>query len=208
MATICPTVTAKNPEQYKTQLKRVLQFAKRVHIDIADGKFAPVNLVMAPHLGLPSKLHVDIHVMYQQPEKVIDDLIRLKPDMVITHAEAEGDFLKIARALHDNNIRVGVALLPKTHPKVIEPAINDIDHVLIFSGDLGHFGGTANMGLLKKADLLLAMKPELEIGWDGGINSTNIQRLVAGGVDILNVGGYIQHAENPEEHFDSLEKLL
>jgi pentose-5-phosphate-3-epimerase len=47
----------------------------------------------------------------------------------------------------------------------------------------------------------------LEIGWDGGINDRNISQLVFGGVDVLNVGGYIQNANNPERAYNSLFRI-
>ena len=44
-ATICPTILASTPEEYQRQMTRVSQFATRVHIDLADGHFAPVLTV-------------------------------------------------------------------------------------------------------------------------------------------------------------------
>jgi ribulose-phosphate 3-epimerase len=50
-------------------------------------------------------------------------------------------------------------------------------------------------------------KPELEIGWDGGVNDQNISQLAFAGVDVFNVGGFIQKAENPEKAFNTLERI-
>lgn len=208
MPVICPTVTAKTPDEYKRQARTAMDIAKRIHIDLADGIFAPVRLISPGKIRLPSSVRVDVHLMYKKPEAQLNRLIELEPDLVILHAESEGNFVEMADRLHESGIKVGVALLPKTAPTVIEPALELIDHVLIFSGDLGHFGGTANLGLLKKAEYLKQRKPSLEIGWDGGINSTNVKRLVEGGVSVLNVGGYIQKADNPRAHFDSLDGLI
>src|SRR5690606_29724349 len=94
-------------------------------------------------------------------------------------------------------IAVGVALLAKTPVEVIEPALSEIDHVLVFSGSLGHFGGRANTHLLTKVLHLKQLKPSLEIGWDGGINDKNAAVLAAGGVDGLNTGASIHHAIAP-----------
>ncbi|MGI0133798.1 MAG: hypothetical protein ACREBW_02415, partial [Candidatus Micrarchaeaceae archaeon] len=83
-----------------------------------------------------------------------------------------------------------------------------IDHVLIFSGHLGHFGGSADTRLLAKVRELRSLKPSVEIGWDGGVNATNAAELAAGGVDVLNVGGFIQHAVNPVQAYSYLEDLV
>ena len=183
-------------------------FAKRIHLDCMDGKFAPTKSPGLNHLQWHHNLEVDLHLMYEHPENEIDEIIRLKPELVIVHAEAGGNFVVIARQLHEANIRIGVALLPKTPIDVIKPALEYTDHVLIFSGDLGHFGGSANLVLLDKVKKAKDLNPELEIGWDGGVSDTNVAQLVDAGVDVLNVGGYIQRAEKPAERYDILSNLI
>ena len=53
-----------------------------------------------------------------------------------------------------------------------------------------------------------AMKPSLEIGWDGGINDQNAQVLARGGVDVLNTGGFIHHAAQPAAAYQALYKQV
>ncbi len=208
MAVICPTVTPLSINDYHQQLERITKFTKRIHIDCMDGKFAPTKSPSLKHLSWPKNIDVDIHLMYEHPEDEITQLIQLKPKLVILHAEAGGNFVTMANDLHEANIRVGVALLPKTPVDVIKPALEITDYVLIFSGDLGHFGGSPNLVLLDKVKKAKQMKPEVEIGWDGGIGDTVVKPLVEAGVDVLNVGGYIQKAENPAERYDILKNLL
>jgi len=208
MAVICPTVTAKDPHTYRTQLERVALFSDRIHLDLADGKFATKSIEINK-IWLPDKKTVsDIHIMYENPADYLDKLISLSPNLVIVHAEADGNFPEIARRLHEANIKAGVALLAETEPDVIVPSIEHIDHVLVFSGHLGHFGGVADLTLLGKVDKLRKLKKDLEIGWDGGINDKNARELIAGGVDVLNVGGYIQRSENPDKAYAKLNLLV
>lgn len=208
MAVVCPTITSENNHQYREQMERVAPYVKRVHIDFMDGEFAPSKSAGLQQAWWPEKLVADLHVMHQNPEKDVDQIIRLKPHLAIVHAEANGNFVVIARKLQEANIKVGVALLAKTSVDVIKPALEYLDHVLIFSGDLGHFGGQADLHLLEKVKQAKELKHTLEIGWDGGISDANIQALVEGGVDVLNVGGYIQRAENPKERYDILHNLI
>ena len=133
---------------------------------------------------------------------------KLAPRLVIVHAEAEGGFRDFAEALHGHGVQVGVALLPQTPVSAIEPALALIDHVLIFSGDLGHFGGQANLQLLSKVKQLRDLKPALEIVWDVGINEQKSKKLAAVGVDVLNVGGFIQKAQDPHKSYAQLQVTL
>ena len=207
-AVICPTVTARNADEYREQMERLAGFVTRVHIDLADGVFTPVKLTPIKDVWWPSGVRADIHVMYQNPFKHIKELLELRPQLVIIHAEADGDFMGFADKLHEAGVEVGVALKPETPARTIEPALDLIDHVLVFSGHLGHFGGQANTHLLTKVLHLKQLKPSLEIGWDGGINNKNAATLAAGGVDVLNTGGFIQHASDPQAAYEMLEETV
>lgn len=208
MAIICPTVTAYDPHQYREQMERVTPFAHRIHIDLMDGDLAPTKSPSVAQVWLPEGIKTDIHIMYRKPAEVLGRLIELKPHMVVFHAEADGMFEEIAERLKNHSIKVGVALLPGTEVSLIEPAIHLINHVLIFSGDLGHFGGKADLSLLGKVGELKAIKPHLEIGWDGGINADNALTLINNGVDVLNTGGFIQRASDPATAYATLKAIV
>lgn len=206
--TICPTVTARNADEYREQMERVAPFAERVHIDVADGIFTPVKLAPLKNVWWPHGVRADLHVMFQKPFEYAKEYIKLGPKLVIVHAEAEGQFFSFAEELLKQHIKVGIALKPHTAVDKISAALEWVDHVLVFSGNLGHFGGTANTHLLTKVLHLRQLKPSLEIGWDGGINATNANLLAAGGVNVLNVGGFIHHASDPAAAYRQLEAAL
>lgn len=208
MAIICPCVTPTDSKQYRQQLERVTPFAKRIHLDFMDGQLAPVTSPELSDITVPKNLKVDLHLMYQNPARHMRAIVKLKPHLVIVHAEADGNFVTFAQILHKMGMKVGVALLPETPANAIKPALDYIDHVMIFSGDLGHFGGSADLDLLIKAQAIKHLKKSLEIGWDGGINDSNIHLLAAGGVDVLNVGGFIQKASNPKAAYATLRSKL
>jgi ribulose-phosphate 3-epimerase len=208
MAIICPAILAKDLPTYKTQLGRVEPFAKRIQIDLCDAVFAPTTTVGLDEVYWPPKIKADLHLMYQNPTRHMRAIVRLKPNLVIVHAEADGDFMTFAQILNKLKIKVGVALLPETPAAAIKDALPHIDHVMIFSGNLGKFGGDADLDLLVKAQALKHLKPELEIGWDGGVNDHNAHLLKAAGVDVLNVGGFIQNAKKPASAYATLKKQI
>lgn len=208
MAIICPCVTPTDSKQYRQQLERVTPFAKRIHLDFMDGQLAPTTSPDLSDITFPKGHKIDLHLMYQNPARHMRAIVKLKPHLVIVHAEADGNFVTFAQILHKMGMNVGVALLPETPASAIKPALEYIDHVMIFSGDLGHFGGSADLDLLIKAQAIKHLKKSLEIGWDGGINDSNIHLLAAGGVDVLNVGGFIQKASNPKAAYATLRSKL
>lgn len=189
-------------------MERIARFATRVHIDLSDGVFAPAKTISPDEIWWPGGVRADLHVMMRRPFEHAKLFLNLHPQLVIVHAEAEGDFVGFAEEAHAHGVEVGVALLPQTSPELIRPALKWVDHVLIFSGNLGHFGGQADMRLLTKLKHVRELKPSLEIGWDGGINDQNARALAMAGVDVLNTGGFIHHASDPRAAFDRLEKIV
>ncbi len=205
MPIICPTVLADSTDDYKNQLERVAAFAKRIHLDMADGVFAPSKTIPIRDMWRPDGIDVNLHVMYQEPHKYLEDMLALKPMLIILHAECSSDISALAKGIHQAGVKVGLALLADTPVEKIKPYLDDIDHVLLFAGTLGSHGGVADMSCLDKADELKRLKPRLEIGWDGGVSDTTAATLVAGGVDVLNAGGFIQHAEDPKAAYEKLQ---
>jgi pentose-5-phosphate-3-epimerase len=207
MPIICPTVTAKDKPTYNEQMKKVAHLGQRIQIDLDDGIFAKGINVSPDDAWWPAGLLADFHLMYQNPLPSVQKILEHKPNLIIVHAEADGDFNIFTESCRRAGVKVGVALLPETDPKVIISSLAHLDHVLIFSGHLGHFGGSADLGLLHKVAYLKSHDPGVEIGWDGGINDQNVSALVSGGVDVLNVGGYIQNSSTPERAYKSLQRI-
>jgi ribulose-phosphate 3-epimerase len=204
MSIICPTVTAFDLTQYSEQLQRVTPFAERVHIDLMDGEFAPTISPSLEEILLPHDVEVDVHLMYQEPMAVLDKLIHMKPHMVVIHNEAHVHHMHFTAELHKHDIEVGLAILQDTPVDYAYQIMHSFDHVLVFSGNLGYHGGTADLNLLDKVKKIREHHPDAEIGWDGGINDMNIAQLIDSGVDVLNVGGYIQKASDPQAAYATL----
>lgn len=208
MSVIAPAVLAENTIAYKEQMDRIAGFAERVHIDITDGEFAPTFTVGINDLWAPEGWLVDVHVMAHNLQEYVPKLIALRPNMIIVHAEARSDVLGALNQIKQADIRAGLALLRPTVPKTVEQLIQTAEHVLIFSGELGRFGGTASLMQLEKIRLVKAINPQVEIGWDGGVTVDNTYSLVQGGVDILNVGGAIQKSSDPRGTFARLQQEI
>ena len=207
MSVICPSVLAATLEDYNDQLAAIESFAERIQIDLGDGQFTTETLAL-DDVHWPSSITADIHLMYSRVSDALPKLIALQPSMVILHAETD-EYLETAiNHLHDHGIAVGIALLQATEVSTAEQLIKKAEHVLIFSGSLGSFGGKADLGLLRKVAEIRAINPDIEIGWDGGANAENARQLRDGGVDVLNVGGAIQKANRPENAYRELVRLI
>ncbi|MDR1032398.1 MAG: hypothetical protein LBL84_00080 [Candidatus Nomurabacteria bacterium] len=197
MAVIAPTITVTSDEAYKQKVVQLHEFAERVHIDITDDKFTPHPLVTEAQAWWPTEWQVDMHMMVKEPSKHLDAVIKIHPSLVIFHAEVEEDLAPVIKKLHNSGIKAGVALLKPTYPATASKYIETVDHVMIFSGDLGYQGGKASLLQLEKVHLVKAINGAVEIGWDGGANVDNVFSMASAGVDVINVGGAIERASDP-----------
>lgn len=208
MSVIAPTITVETPEDFKASVERLQPFVQRVHIDISDGEFAPTFLLPEEQLWWPKEWIVDIHAMVARPEEHLAALIALKPNLIVFHAETGQNLTPILNEIKKNGIKAGVALQRPTVPSSVNAAIENADHVLVFSGDLGHYGGVASLMQLEKVRLIKAINPNVEIGWDGGVSVENAYTLTQGGVDVLNTGGAIANSADPAGAYATLVKEI
>lgn len=205
MATaVAPAILAETSDQYKQMMEKIHQFANRVHIDISDGEFAPTFTINPSEAWWPQGWHADIHAMVARPSEYVDQLIALKADLIIFHAEVTEDLLPVIQKIKTSGLKAGIALQRSTVPSNVASLIEQVDHVMIFSGDLGHYGGTANLMQLEKVRLIRTIRQDVEIGWDGGINVENAFSLAQAGVDVLNVGGTIAKSDDPAAMYSTL----
>lgn len=204
MATIAPAILTDNLEEYKARLEQVATFAQRVHIDISDGEFTPTFTINEADAWWPTNVQADIHAMVARPSEHLANLIAKRPNMIIFHAEVQEDLTKIFQYVRQNGIKAGLALQRPTVPTALAPLIAQVDHVMIFSGELGKYGGTASMMQLEKVRLIKSIRSDIEIGWDGGVNVDNAFSLKQGGVDVLNVGGAIMTNADPAAMYATL----
>ncbi len=201
---IVPSILTDNKQDYRSQVEKINVFTRRVQIDVTDGKFAPTQTLDVTNVWWPKNWEADLHLMATNPSEHIDTILKLNPSLCILHAEASEDLLPTFQMLKDAGIKTGVALLPSTFPGNVKQYIDAADHVLIFAGQLGMQGSPADLMQMEKIALVRNMKPEVEIGWDGGANMSNVRALAHADLDVINVGSVIALADNPAEVFQEL----
>ncbi len=204
MSVIAPAILADTPEAYKLSIDRYHPFTQRVHIDLADGEFVPTFTIGVDQLWWPQEWQVDIHAMVARPAEYVDVLTALKPHTIIFHVEAVADIIPVLKRVKQAGVKAGIALQRPTVPATVADAIEEADHVMVFTGTLGQYGGTASLMQLEKVRLIKAISPNVEIGWDGGVNLDNAYTLTQGGVDVLNVGKALASAADPGQMYAKL----
>ena len=202
--TIVPAILANSKQDFKVQVERINTFTRRAQIDIVDGLFAPNKTLDVTNIWWPKGWETDLHMMVARPSEHLETIFKLNPSLCIFHAEAQEDLLPIFEALKQHDIKAGVALLPGTFPGAVQKYIEAADHVMIFAGQIGVQGSRADLLQTEKVSLIRAIKTDVEIGWDGGANMTNVRTLAHSDVDVINVGSAISQAPDPAAMFKAL----
>jgi ribulose-phosphate 3-epimerase len=203
---IAPTILTSDANEFTNLIGIYPTFAKRMQIDVVDGSFVATTTIPESAItALPTTIPIDFHMMVARPSEHLPHILRLKPHLCIFHAEATEDLLPIFAQLKQAGIKAGVALLQRTHPGSVEHYIKAADHVLIFAGNLGKNGGKADLLQVEKVKLIRAINPDVEIGWDGGVNIENVRTLAHSDINILNVGSAMK-TDAPKGTWEELMK--
>ncbi len=177
-----------------------------IHLDIMDGNFVcnqsdmfdfvNNNIVEKP---------LDIHLMVQNPIPYIEKYSQLNPNNITVHYEADC-LLESLHSIKEKNIKVGLAINPKTDVHQIEECLDKIDLLLIMSVEPG-LGGQSYIDVSNKLKEArnLQKKYSFVIEVDGGIKDNNIASIDA---DIAVVGSFITSKEDFQKQIDELKKQL
>lgn len=177
-----------------------------IHLDIMDGKFVSNQSDMFDFIDDNEvEKPLDIHLMVQDPIPYIEKYSKLNPNNITIHYETE-NLLKSIQTIKEKNIKVGLAINPKTEPYLIKDHLDKIDILLIMSVEPG-LGGQSYIDISKKLEeaRILQKKYSFSIEVDGGIKDTNIASI---DTDIAVVGSFITSYEDFQKQIDELKKHL
>jgi ribulose-phosphate 3-epimerase len=207
MASVAPTILAETPEDYAARIDRVKPFAKRLHIDVCDGVFIDTKTVGLSQVYDIDGVPFDLHLMMTHPEGQIENIVSLQPQLVIVHFEAHTDLDSLSRQLRELGIRVGLAINPETTIEQVADLLPNLDHLVVFTGRLGHNGGEFRVDCLEKIGQARAINPNLEIAVDGGVNQETGRQAIEAGANLLNCGSFIHDSPDPEIAYIALEAI-
>jgi ribulose-phosphate 3-epimerase len=172
--------------------------ADLLHVDVMDGHFVP-NITIGPpvvrSIRRVATIPLDVHLMIEEPDRYVEDFVRAGASMISVHAEVLPHLHRTIQLIKGLGARAGVAINPSTPVWALEEVSADVDHVLVMSVNPGFGGQTFIRRSESKIQAVRRLLDEAGNGApievDGGIDLTNIGRVVAAGASILVVGNAI-----------------
>lgn len=211
MVEIIPSIIAKDFNDFCTKVQKVSPYVSWVHLDVADGAFAP-NKTWGEAKEISrcvSAAAIEVHLMVENPESVLDDWLSSGVKRIIYHFESTDAHEEIIRKCKEQNISVFVALREETPADSLQGIGKEIDGVLLFSGNIGFYGSTFKPDvILSKIFSLHEAFPGLTIEVDGGMNPQTAKQAVKAGATQIVSGSYIFKSENIEEAIATLKEAV
>ena len=178
--------------------------ADLIHVDVMDGHFVP-NITIGPpvvkSIKRVARVPLDVHLMITDPDRYAEAFVDAGADMLSVHVEVLPHLHRSVAFIKSLGVKAGVVLNPSTPVVAIEEIAGDVDFVLIMSVNPG-FGG--QKFIPKSVQKVSAVRALLDrarntapIEIDGGIDLSNIARVVDAGVEIVVAGSAIFNGPDP-----------
>jgi len=172
--------------------------ADYIHIDVMDGQFVP-NLTAGPVIVSAlrpwTSLPLDVHLMIQEPDRLIPRFAEAGAGIITVHPEACLHLHRVIYQIKDLGVRAGVSLNPGTPISVLDDVLSDLDLVMVMTVNPG-FGGqkyieTMTDKIARMRQRLDELGSEAELEVDGGISATTAPGVVKAGARVLVAGSAV-----------------
>jgi ribulose-phosphate 3-epimerase len=175
-----------------------------IHVDVMDGHFVPnitIGPVVVKSIKRVAKLPLDVHLMISDPDRFAEAFVNAGADMLSVHVEVLPHLHRTIAFIKGLGVKAGVVLNPSTPVVALEEIAGDVDFVLVMSVNPG-FGG--QKFIPRSIHKVRAIRELLDragnaapVEIDGGIDVSNIARVVEAGAEIVVAGSAIFNAPDP-----------
>lgn len=187
-----------------------------LHVDVMDGGFVP-NITFGPGFvgalrgAFPDEV-LDVHLMIEQPSRMVDAFITAGADYLTVHAEADHHVHRTLSRIRENGRKAGVSINPGTSEEIIRPLLPFVDMVLVMSVNPG-FGGQTFIGtMMEKVTALARWRAALGLSFlieiDGGVGRQNAAMAARGGCDVLVMGSAVFGTPDPASTLREIRNIV
>ena len=185
-----------------------------IHIDVMDGHFV-ANLTFGPKMVQDIRkitdMPLDVHLMIDNPDKMVQDFISAGADYVTIHLESAVHIDGILRNIRETGCKAGISIVPSTPIDFVEEVIGIVDLILIMTVNPG-FGGQSMINKsLEKVEVLREWRDMFDhpylISVDGGINEQTSQHVREAGADVMVSGSAFFKADNDKRFIKALKGI-
>lgn len=177
-----------------------------LHCDVMDGLFVgkeTFDYSLIGNINMHTVLPLDVHLMVDEPLKVIPKYIKAGANIITIHYEAFKNKEEIPQAIElikSHKALAGLSFKPGTPFKEIKQFCFGVDVLLVMTVEPGKSGQkfiTESYKKIKEIDAFrLSNDLNFKIEVDGGVGKDNAKMLTQFGVDVLVSGSYVYNSKN------------
>lgn len=207
MFEIAPSLLSADFTRLDEEIRAVKEGGATVlHVDVMDGHFVPnitIGLPVVKSLRKATDMIIDCHLMISEPSRYAVQFVKAGADMVSVHVEADVHLQRTLTAIREAGAKAGVAINPGTPVSSLEEVLPFSDFILLMSVNPG-FGGqsfieTSYDKLRKLRSAITEQGLPVRIEIDGGIDASNVSKVVEAGAEIIVAGSAVFGAGTPTE---------
>lgn len=190
--------------------------ASYIHIDVMDGVFVPsisFGMPLIESIRSVTDQFFDVHLMIVDPERYVEEFVKIGADGITFHLEATKDPKKVIDLIHSFGAKAGISIKPGTPVEEVLPYLSDIDLVLVMSVEPG-FGGQTfieeSFGRIRQIREYLNANglKDVVLEVDGGIGKKNVADVVAAGATAIVAGSAIFRKRSITENIEMFIEAL
>lgn len=196
---ISPSLICLDMLNLKEQIKQLEESGiEMLHVDIIDGHFSPsmpLGFETISQLRKVTDLPFECHVMAEQPEYFVDELLRIGVQQITFHQETASHVDGLINKIHNAGVRAGLALKPATPLSVLEYELEKCDSVLLMQINPGYASSKGESAvpfsyrkIKNLREMIRSQALDTKIIIDGRVSFKNIEELGKDLVDIFVAG--------------------
>lgn len=196
---ISPSLICLDMLNLKEQIKQLEENGiEMLHVDIIDGHFSPsmpLGFETISQLRKVTDLPFECHVMAEQPEYFVDELLRIGVQQITFHQETASHVDGLINKIHNAGVRAGLALKPATPLSVLEYELEKCDSVLLMQINPGYASSKGESAvpfsyrkIKNLREMIRSQALDTKIIIDGRVSFKNIEELGKDLVDIFVAG--------------------
>jgi ribulose-phosphate 3-epimerase len=171
-----------------------------LHCSVQDGVFVPkvsfgAPVVSAARKACPDTV-IDVKLGCIDPENRVAEFAAAGADAISFHPEATKQPAAVAQKIRDAGVAPGIVLNPGTAVASVAPLLDIVDLAVVMLVSPGYGGPKYTELAVDKVKALRALRPDLHISVDGGVNEKIAPELLRAGANVLVAGGAIFKADD------------
>ena len=139
---------------------------------------------------------IDVKLGCIDPENRVAEFAAAGADAISFHPEATKQPAAVANRIRDAGVAPGIVLNPGTAVASVAPLLDIVDLAVVMLVSPGYGGPKYTEIAVEKVRALRALRPDLHISVDGGVNAKIAPELLRAGANVLVAGGAIFKADD------------